>query len=369
MLITLFVSAVASMLAYAELAIQGREEWVLGWIGLLIIILLARLWLTKQFLRVNNAEYFSPRLWRNRFYLGVVITGLMLGCGAALLLPHVTVNMQLILHSILLGMGAGAIAYLSTSFQIYVSYLVTTMLPITLVLLTRQTFDGYILGALYLFMMVAYSGSVRRMNLLINDALYYRFDSEALVDDLQHLLNAVSMSNKALETISITDELTGASNYRAFRVRLEQIGRKSQDTHVQLSLVKLNLDYFHEYNAFYGAELGDQRLIEVADLLMAEISEPEQMLARLNGAEFAYILPGMSCENARLLVLRVNRQLEQKRIEHCRSKTSPYMTMSIGLSSQTLSQAGTSRELLGKVDAALKLAKEKGRNRIEIVEN
>jgi hypothetical protein len=84
----------------------------------------------------------------------------------------------------------------------------------------RHMADGYILGLLYLFMMVAYSGSVKRMSILINNALYYRFDNAMLVGDLQRLILSVSNANKSLEKISITDELTGASNYRAFRVRL-----------------------------------------------------------------------------------------------------------------------------------------------------
>lgn len=129
-----------------------------------------------------------------------------------------TTNVQFILHSLLLGMDAGGIAYLSTSLIIYITYLITIMLPITIWLFFRHTPDGYILGLLYLFMMMAYSSSVKRMTILINDSLYYRFENAMLVDDLQRLISSISNTNKALEKISITDELTGTSNYRAFRI-------------------------------------------------------------------------------------------------------------------------------------------------------
>ena len=65
------------------------------------------------------------------------------------------------------------------------------------------------------------------MNRLVNDALYYRYDNESLIEDLQRLLQSLSQTNKALEKISTTDELSGLSNYRAFRVRLEDIWRQS----------------------------------------------------------------------------------------------------------------------------------------------
>jgi diguanylate cyclase (GGDEF)-like protein len=368
MLITLFISAVVSGLAYFELTIQGRENWVLVWFALLCVILFVRLRLQRSFDRLQNKEYFPYQEWHNKFYVGVVASSLMQGCGAAVLMPYVTPNVQIILHSVLLGMGTGAIAYLSTSLRIYISYLVTILLPVTIWLFSRQTPDGFVLGLLYLFLMTAGSISVKRMNALINDALYYRFDNETLVEDLQRLLTSVSNSNKALEKISTTDELTGASNYRAFRVQLEEVWRQHRESNIPVSLVKLNIDYFYEYNAHYGLDSGDQRLREIARLLTAEISHQNQMVARLNGAEFAIILPGLSCENARLLMLRVIQTLADKEIEHVKSKINPYLTISVGLSSQIVGKMSSSRELLGRVDQALKSAKAKGRNRMEILE-
>ena len=368
MLITLFISTVASGLAYFELSIQGREKWVLVWFFILCVILVARLHLHRKFRHRPNTEYFPYREWHNKFYVGVVASGLMQGCGAAALMPYVTPNVQIILHSVLLGMGAGAIAYLSTSLRIYISYLVAIVLPVTIWLFTRQTPDGFVLGLLYLFLMIAYSISVKRMDVLINDALYYRFDNETLVEDLQRLLASLSKSNKALEKISTTDELTGASNYRAFRVRLEQVWQQHRGSNIPLSLAKLNIDYYHEYNSHYGAESGDTSLREVARLFMAEISHQDQMVARLNGAEFAILLPGLSRENARLLLLRITQSLADKKIEHAESRINPYLTISVGLSSQIVAINSSSRELLGRVDEALKSAKAKGRNRMEIVD-
>ena len=368
MIITLFISAVVSVLAYIELSIQGRQHWVIAWFVLLCVVLVFRYWLLKKFQKLENKSYFPHIKWRNRFYVGVVVAGLMQGGGAAWLMPYVTTNMQIILHSVLLGMGMGAIAYLSTSLLVYISYLLTIMMPVTIWLFWQQTPDGYVLTLLYIFMIAAGSMSVKRMNILLNDALYYRFDNEILVEDLQRLLKAVSRSNKALEKISTTDELTGISNYRAFRVRMEEIWRQHQETKSPISLIRLNIDYYYEYNAFYGQELGDQNLCKIANLLLAEITHQSQVVARLNGAEFALILPGMSIENARLLVLRVVKALADLKIEHTKSKVSPYLTVSVGLSSQTVTSMSLSRELLGNTDAALKLAKDKGRNRIEIVE-
>jgi diguanylate cyclase (GGDEF)-like protein len=359
---------VASILAFVELSIQGREHWVVGWFVLLCLIMFVRWRYLQSFLRIRNKVYFPYQQWHDRFLVGVAATGLMLGCGAALLMPYITINVQIILHSLLLTMCAGAIAYLSTSLRVYIVYMVTIMLPVTIWLFLQQNSATYLLSFLYIFFMIAGFVSVKRMHELVNDALYYRYDNETLIEDLQRLLQSVSQSNKALEKISTTDELTGVSNYRAFRVHLEDVWGQYRGNNVQLSMIKLNVDYFHEFNAHYGQESGDKRLHEIARLLSDQVSHQSQMAARLHGAEFALLLPGVSCENARLIALEIMQALAQKKIEHTRSRTQAYLTVSVGLGSQVAAQGSNSRELLVRVDTALKLAKERGRDRLEVLE-
>jgi diguanylate cyclase (GGDEF)-like protein len=351
-----------------ELAIQGRGHWVIGWFVLLCLVMFVRWLYLQKFLQIQNKAYFPYQLWHDRFLVGVVATGLMLGCGAALLMPYITINIQIILHSMLLTMCAGAIAYLSTSLRVYIIYMVTVMLPVTIWLFLQQNSATYVLSFLYLFFMVAGFVSVKRMHELVNDALYFRYDNETLVEDLQRLLQSVSQSNKALEKISTTDELTGVSNYRAFRVHLEDVWRQYRGNNVQLSLIKLNIDYYHEFNAHYGQEMGDRRLQEIARMLSDQVSHKSQMVARLHGAEFALLLPGVSCENARQIARQIMQDLAHKQIEHVGSRIQPYLTMSIGLGSQLASPDSNSRELLVRVDTALKLAKERGRDRFEVLE-
>jgi diguanylate cyclase (GGDEF)-like protein len=367
--ITLFVSLVASSLAYVELSIQGREHWVVGWFALLCLVMLLRARQLRQFLEIRDRAYFPYQLWHDRFLAGVIVTGLMLGCGAALLMPYITIKVQIILHSILLIMVAGAIAYLSTSLRAYIAYMVTIMLPVTIWLFLQQTSATYVLSSLYLFFMVAGFISVKRMHELVNDALYYRYDNETLIDDLQRLLQSVSQSNKALEKISTSDELTGVSNYRAFRVQLEDVWRQYRGSQEQVSLIKLNVDYYHEFNAHYGQEAGDRHLQQLASLLNKQLSHQNQMVARLHGAEFALLLPGVSCEDARRIAVNIRKAFAENKIQHIKSACADHLTLSIGLGSQTVTTGGYSRELLIRSDTALKLAKERGRDRLEVLQD
>ena len=362
------MSALASALAYVELAIQGREHWVVGWFGLLCLIMLVRWWLLQSFLSIRNKAYFPYQQWHDWFLIGVIAAGLMLGCGAAMLMPYITTNVQIILHAMLLTMGAGAIAYLSTSLRVYIAYMVTIMLPVTIWLFLQMNSGAFVLSSLYIFFMIAGFVSVKRMNELVNDALYYRYDNETLIEDLQRLLESVSKTNKALEKISTSDELTGVSNYRAFRVHLEDIWRQYQGNNLQVSLIKLNIDNYHEFNEHYGQEAGDLYLRKIAGMLSDQISHQSQMVARLHGAEFAILLPGVSCESARQIALDVMQALAQRKIEHVKSRMQKFLTMSVGLGSQVVTAGSSSRELLVRADTAFKLAKERGHDRLEVLE-
>ena len=366
--ITLFVSALVASMAYVELSIQGRERWVIGWFALLCLVMFLRARQLRRFLAIRDRVYFPYQHWHDRFLVGVIATGLTLGCGAALLMSYITINIQIILHSLLLTMSAGAIAYLSTSLRAYIAYMLTIMMPVTLWLFLQGKSTTYVLAMLYLFFMAAGFVSVKRMHQLVNDALYYRYDNETLVDDLQRLLQSVSQSNKALEKISTSDELTGVSNYRAFRVHLEDSWRQYRGDKSPLSLIKLNVDYYHEFNAHRGQEEGDRRLREIARILEQQVTRPEQLVARLHGAEFALLLPGTPCGEAKKIARKIRAALADLAIEHGKSDCSRFLTLSIGIGCQDARPGSHSRELLIRTDTALKLAKERGRDRIEVLE-
>jgi two-component system chemotaxis family response regulator WspR len=91
-------------------------------------------------------------------------------------------------------------------------------------------------------------------------------------------------------------------------------------------------------------------------------------VARLHGAEFALLLPGVSCEDARQVALNIRQSFAEKKVEHLKSACADYLTLSIGLGSQTVAPGSYSRELQVRSDTALKLAKERGRDRLEVLQ-
>lgn len=92
-----------------------------------------------------------------------------------------------------------------------------------------------------------------------------------------------------LETLSLTDELTGMFNRRGLSEMFARILRvAARDGHHGM-LGYADLDGFKGINDRYGHDAGDAVLRHVADVLKANV-RPDDYVARLGGDEFAILL-------------------------------------------------------------------------------
>jgi len=134
MVLTLIVALVATILAVIELSLQGLEFWAYLWFAGMLIIQAFRYHLKLQYDRSHATDYRSHHYWKRRFAIGVYAIALWQGVGMVAVIPWISSNLQFIFHFFLLGLGAGAIAYLATSMMIFTGYLALMILPVTLYL-------------------------------------------------------------------------------------------------------------------------------------------------------------------------------------------------------------------------------------------
>ncbi len=158
------------------------------------------------------------------------------------------------------------------------------------------------------------------------------------------------------------DALTGLANRREFEFRLEQvlhgIGRQ-QSGH---ALMFLDLDQFKLVNDTCGHAAGDELLRHICALLQSDLREGDT-LARLGGDEFGILL-----ENCPPLVAEKIAESLRRTVQnlHFVWKGRPFVTtVSIGL--VHISHIPTTLETsLRSADMACYMAKEKGRNRVQV---
>jgi diguanylate cyclase (GGDEF)-like protein len=158
----------------------------------------------------------------------------------------------------------------------------------------------------------------------------------------------------AAEALAATDPLTGLLNHRAFHDRLAEEVSRSRRTGQPLALVLVDVDHFKQVNDTLGHQAGDGVLVEVARRLQSSV-RAEDVLARVGGEEFAWLLPGTDDLAAWEAAERA-RQLIRARD----AGAAGIVTVSAGVTD--LRHAGNASDLLRLADGALYWAKDHGRD-------
>jgi diguanylate cyclase (GGDEF)-like protein len=167
---------------------------------------------------------------------------------------------------------------------------------------------------------------------------------------------------RRVRRLSMTDELTGLPNRRAFMDRLEnEIGRVKRHRE-SLSLILLDLDYFKNVNDTYGHAVGDQVLKCYANEVFSLFRQYD-MVARYGGEEFAVLSPNTDMDGALCALSKAMDRVKKLRIEH----NSSYITVPTFSAGVAVYRDGEHVEsFLQRADQALYQAKSHGRNRIEV---
>ncbi len=157
-----------------------------------------------------------------------------------------------------------------------------------------------------------------------------------------------------------TDELTGLYNRRYLdeALGISLLRAKKQNTPV--SLVMVDLDYFHDINDAYSQHVGDQLICAAADVFRRNLREND-VAARYGGDEFNIIFPDTETETAREICERI--RLQTSEITLLKDLGGPVERVTTSQGIATFPQDGEAIEKLREAaDDALYAAKEAGRN-------
>ncbi|MFT3849393.1 MAG: diguanylate cyclase [Propionivibrio sp.] len=166
-------------------------------------------------------------------------------------------------------------------------------------------------------------------------------------------LNAL---NRRLQQLSVTDALTGFFNRTGLAASLQLDIDRAQRYRRPLSVVMLDLDHFKGVNDEFGHLVGDQVLVEFADLIRATVRQVD-VVYRWGGEEFLIVCLETPPDQVRNLAERILECIREHRFS-----TQRQMTVSAGIAN--LVAGDTVPNLTRRADDALYQAKASGRDRI-----
>jgi diguanylate cyclase (GGDEF)-like protein len=183
-----------------------------------------------------------------------------------------------------------------------------------------------------------------------------------LTQKVQEQAIALQLANQELHRLANLDGLTEVANRRRFDDYLDQEWQRLKREQNALALILCDIDYFKDYNDYYGHQAGDACLKRVAQALHKCIKRPADLVARYGGEEFAIILPNTSSEGAVYIAQLIQTTIKHLSIPHHHSQVSSCITLSLGISSQVPNSDHDAHALVSKTDKALYSAKGNGRN-------
>ncbi|NLO18115.1 MAG: diguanylate cyclase, partial [Arcobacter butzleri] len=196
------------------------------------------------------------------------------------------------------------------------------------------------------------SESFINMSKSISD--YQNFLEEKVKERTQEL----SLKNKELYRLSITDKLTNIYNREKLDSVLKDEMNKALRYNSVFSVILIDIDFFKKVNDTYGHQVGDDVLKETASLLLNNIRNTD-VVGRWGGEEFLVICPNTDIKGAQNLAWKLNNIINK----YSFTTYPPQLTISAGVASY-IDGIGKFDEIISNADKALYQAKDEGRNKV-----
>lgn len=126
------------------------------------------------------------------------------------------------------------------------------------------------------------------------------------VNKLAQLNKELKIKEQEIEKLAYTDHLTGLSNRILFYSFAEKLMASTRRNGSLMGVMFIDVDKFKYINDTYGHQIGDQSLIQTANLIRNNTRETD-IVFRFGGDEFLILLPSLDDENSHKKVMdRIN---------------------------------------------------------------
>lgn len=337
--------AAAGVICWVLWEHQPDHRRLVLWLATVAAVTLARIALAMRFARRQPiAEEMLG--WERAFVVTLTAVTLVWGLGGWLVMPADSPVHQAIVYFFLMGVAGGAVAT-------YAAHTVATTVAVTALMLPAT------LGFAFepsLELRVMALGGVLYLTAALRATRTFGFFLRRTFQLSWELQEAYTRARER----SMTDELTGIANRRAFVEAATVAFDQAQRYRRPLALLMMDVDHFKRINDTYGHPAGDAALRAVA-VELRRAARLADTPGRLGGEEFALLLPETSAREAMVVAERVRRNVAALTVTHGDSKIT--FTCSIGVADLTREVPGIDG-LLSVADEALYRAKTQGRDQV-----
>ena len=172
------------------------------------------------------------------------------------------------------------------------------------------------------------------------------------------MLAHIKILSEQLSKMAYTDSLTHIYNRLHFAHFLDAEIDKVKRYGGTFSIIFFDLDHFKKVNDNFGHPVGDEVLEKITNIV-SSANRSADIFARYGGEEFIILAPETDLSGALIHAERLRNDIEKNDFN-----TAGHVTSSFGVT-EFIAESDTVERLFDRVDKALYLAKDRGRNRVE----
>lgn len=183
-------------------------------------------------------------------------------------------------------------------------------------------------------------------------------------EEIRHFASELSVSNRRLQEMALTDTLTGLPNRRYAMDRMQQEWAAATRSQRPVACMVIDVDEFKLINDNFGHDVGDSVLRQAAALVKGSL-RGQDVVCRTGGDEFLVICPDSALESALACAERVRCAIETASVQV--GSTSRTLRLSIGVAARAPGMRDPD-ELIKVADQGVYRAKGLGRNQVATVQ-
>jgi len=349
---------------FYTLVLSGKvpSNTLYTWFSIISAVYISR-WIITRYLYPLKAETESNSYnWEKVYMVGTAVAGACWGVGSYYIFPQDNELLQAVIVLTIGGMVAVASVAYSPSRYIGFAFAFTSIFPLSVYFFSRPGVELFYMGMLTAIYLMAMSVSGFLMHTSRVKNIKLQLKNEGLTETLNNKITEIEDMSGEVSYLASHDMLTGLANRREFESALEKAVHHVKNSKKPYVVCHLNLDDFEIVNEACGYVAGDAFIQNVARLI-DDVTRGTDLVARIGGNDFGVLLPMCSVEKACEIADEIRTKI--KDYEFLWENERLDVSASIGLV-EINKNTKTSSDVLKAADAACYVAKESGKNRVNI---
>jgi diguanylate cyclase (GGDEF)-like protein len=322
----------------------AERSALVAWIAVLAVTTLLRVAFFASYSRVRPAGDEILR-WERPYALTLLPAVLLWGVGCIWVTPSNSLLHQTVTFAVLVGMAGIAISTYVTLVRVTMLALAILIAPIVIQFFYQGGATRQLLAAAGLLYLLAALRGVA-------------VHSEAVEKNLR-LGHELQAANQLASLEATLDPLTGAFNRRGFFAAAERILGRARVDGRPATMLAIDVDDLKVVNDRHGHAAGDAVLRHVVEIFRTRLRVSD-VCARIGGDELAVLLPNTDAHEALAVAEKVQAAVSAQPVEIGGAAVTT--TLSIGLAAHSTD----AEALLSSADSAMYVAKNRGKNGIEL---